>query len=224
MNAMELTGKDLIAYRTARLFKDGDVVNLGIGMPTKCLDYLPDGVDVWVDSENGVVGLTGAPKEGEYADPNVVDAGGKPSVLRVGGSCFDSFRSFGFIRGGHIDATVLGAYEVDAEGNLANWMIPGKTAAGMGGAMDLVTGSKVTIVMTTHCDKKGNPKIVEKTNMPLTGYHCINYIVSELAVIEITPEGAKLLETAPGVTVDEVVAKTGAKLIIPENVGCMVKE
>ena len=100
MNAMELTGKDLIAYRTARLFKDGDVVNLGIGMPTKCLDYLPEGVDVWVDSENGVVGLTGAPKEGEYADPNVVDAGGKPSVLRVGGSCFDSFRSFGFIRGG----------------------------------------------------------------------------------------------------------------------------
>lgn len=224
MNAMELTGKDLIAYRTARLFKDGDVVNLGIGMPTKCLDYLPEGVDVWVDSENGVVGLTGAPKKGEYADPNVVDAGGKPSVLRVGGSCFDSFRSFGFIRGGHIDATVLGAYEVDAEGNLANWMIPGKTAAGMGGAMDLVTGSKVTIVMTTHCDKKGNPKIVEKTNMPLTGYHCINYIVSELAVIEITPEGAKLLEVAPGVTVDEVVAKTGAKLIIPENVGCMVKE
>ncbi|MDD6239934.1 MAG: 3-oxoacid CoA-transferase subunit B [Oscillospiraceae bacterium] len=221
---MELTGKDLIAYRTARLFKDGDVVNLGIGMPTKCLDYLPEGVDVWVDSENGVVGLTGAPKEGEYADPNVVDAGGKPSVLRVGGSCFDSFRSFGFIRGGHIDATVLGAYEVDAEGNLANWMIPGKTAAGMGGAMDLVTGSKVTIVMTTHCDKKGNPKIVEKTNMPLTGYHCINYIVSELAVIEITPEGAKLLETAPGVTVDEVVAKTGAKLIIPEKVGCMVTE
>ena len=224
MNAMELTGKDLIAYRTARLFKDGDVVNLGIGMPTKCLDYLPEGVDVWVDSENGVVGLTGAPKEGEYADPNVVDAGGKPSVLRVGGSCFDSFRSFGFIRGGHVDATVLGAYEVDAEGNLANWMIPGKTAAGMGGAMDLVTGSKVTIVMTTHCDKKGNPKIVEKTNMPLTGYHCINYIVSELAVIEITPEGAKLLETAPGVTVDEVVAKTGAKLIIPETVGCMVTE
>lgn len=223
MNAMELTGKDLIAYRTARLFKDGDVVNLGIGMPTKCLDYLPEGVDVWVDSENGVVGLTGAPKEGEYADPNVVDAGGKPSVLRVGGSCFDSFRSFGFIRGGHIDATVLGAYEVDAEGNLANWMIPGKTAAGMGGAMDLVTGSKVTIVMTTHCDKKGNPKIVEKTAMPLTGYHCINYIVSELAVIEITPEGAKLLETAPGVTVEEVVAKTGAKLIIPEHVGCMVE-
>ncbi len=220
----ELTGKNLIAYRTARFFQDGDVVNLGIGMPTMCLNYLPEGVDVWVDSENGVVGLTGAPKEGEHADPNVVDAGGKASMMRVGGSCFDSFRSFGFIRGGHIDATVLGAYEVDAEGNLANWMIPGKTAAGMGGAMDLVTGSKITIVMTTHTDKAGNPKIVEKTKMPLTGYHCINYVVSELAVIEITPEGAKLLETAPGVSVEAVQAKTGAKLIIPETVGCMVKE
>ena len=221
---MELTGKNLIAYRTARFFEDGNVVNLGIGMPTMCLNYLPEGVDVWVDSENGVVGLTGAPKEGEHADPNVVDAGGKASMLRVGGSCFDSFRSFGFIRGGHVDATVLGAYEVDAEGNLANWMIPGKTAAGMGGAMDLVTGSRITIVMTTHCDKAGNPKIVQHTDMPLTGYHCINYIVSELAVIEITPEGAKLLETAPGVTVEEVVAKTGAQLIIPETVGCMIKE
>ena len=221
---MELTGKNLIAYRTARFFQDGDVVNLGIGMPTMCLNYLPEGVDVWVDSENGVVGLTGAPKEGETADPNVVDAGGKASMLRVGGSCFDSFRSFGYIRGGHVDATVLGAYEVDAEGNLANWMIPGKTAAGMGGAMDLVTGSKITIVMTTHTDKAGNPKIVEKTAMPLTGYHCINYVVSELAVIEITPEGAKLLETAPGVTVEDVQAKTGAKLIIPETVGCMVTE
>ena len=220
----ELTGKNLIAYRTARFFQGGDVVNLGIGMPTMCLNYLPEGVDVWVDSENGVVGLTGAPKEGEHADPNVVDAGGKASMMRVGGSCFDSFRSFGFIRGGHIDATVLGAYEVDAEGNLANWMIPGKTAAGMGGAMDLVTGSKITIVMTTHTDKAGNPKIVEKTKMPLTGYHCINYVVSELAVIEITPEGAKLLETAPGVSVEDVQAKTGAKLIIPETVGCMVKE
>lgn len=220
---MELTGKDLIAYRTARFFNDGDVVNLGIGMPTKCLDYLPEGVDVWMDTENGAVGLTGAPKEGEWADPNVVDAGGKVSKLRVGGACFDSFRSFGFIRGGHVDATVLGAYEVDAEGNLANWMIPGKTAAGMGGAMDLVTGSKITIVMTTHCDKKGNPKIVQKTNMPLTGYHCINYIVSELAVIEITDKGPVLLETAPGVSVEDVVAKTGAKLIIPETVGCMIK-
>ena len=221
---MELTGKDLIAYRTARFFQNGDVVNLGIGMPTKCLDYLPEGVDVWVDTENGAVGLTGAPKEGESADPNVVDAGGKVSKLRVGGACFDSFRSFGYIRGGHVDATVLGAYEVDAEGNLANWMIPGKTAAGMGGAMDLVTGSKITIVMTTQTDKAGNPKIVEKTAMPLTGYHCIDYIVTEMGCFHVTPDGLKLFEVAPGVTVEEVQAKTGAKLIIPENVGCMVKE
>ena len=218
---MELTGKNLIAYRTARLFNDGDVVNLGIGMPTMCLNYLPEGVDVWVDSENGVVGLTGAPAEGEYADPNVVDAGGKTSKLRVGGSCFDSFRSFGYIRGGHVDATVLGAYEVDAEGNLANWMIPGKTAAGMGGAMDLVTGSKTTIVMTTHTDKAGNPKFVQKTEMPLTGYHCIDYVVSELALIKITAEGPVLLEISKNTTVEEVVSKTGAKLIIPENVGIM---
>lgn len=224
MNAMELKGKDLIAYRTARLFQDGDVVNLGIGMPTKCLDYLPEGVDVWVDTENGAVGLTGAPKEGDVVDPNVVDAGGKPSMLRTGGACFDSFRSFGFIRGGHVDCTVLGAYEVDAEGNLANWMIPGKTAAGMGGAMDLVTGSKITVVMTTQTDKAGNPKIVERTKMPLTGYHCIDYIVTEMGCFHVLPEGLKLFEVAPGVTPEEVQAKTGAKLIIPEHVGCMVKE
>ena len=218
---MELKGKELIAYRTARFFKDGDIVNLGIGMPTKCLDYLPEGVDIWIDSENGVVGLTGAPAPGEIADPNVVDAGGRPSKLRVGAVCFDSFMSFGYIRGGHIDTTVLGAYEVDAEGSLANWMIPGKAAAGMGGAMDLVTGSKTTIVMSTHCDKAGNPKLVQKTEMPLTGYKCVDYFISELAVIHITAEGAVLEEISRNTTIEEVVAKTGAKLIIPEKVGYM---
>ncbi|MGN1002749.1 MAG: 3-oxoacid CoA-transferase subunit B [Oscillospiraceae bacterium] len=218
---MELKGKELIAYRTARFFKDGDLVNLGIGMPTKCLDYLPEGIDIWIDSENGVVGLTGSPKPGESADPNVVDAGGRPSMLRTGAVCFDSFRSFGFIRGGHIDITVLGAYEVDAEGSLANWMIPGKAAAGMGGAMDLVTGSKTTIVMSTHCDKNGNPKLVQKTEMPLTGYRCVDYFVSELAVIHFTKEGPVLEEISRSTTVDEVVAKTGAKLIIPEHIGCL---
>ena len=142
-------------------------------------------------------------------------------MMRTGGAFFDSFTSFGYIRGGHVDATVLGAYEVDAEGNLANWMIPGSAAAGMGGAMDLVTGAKITVVMTTHCDKQGNPKIVQKTELPLTGYHCVDYIVSEMAVIHITPEGPVLLEIAPDTTVEEVVAKTGAKLIIPEKVGSM---
>jgi acetate CoA/acetoacetate CoA-transferase beta subunit len=211
--------REKIVCRTAKFFQDGNVVNLGIGMPTLCLDFLPEGVDVWVDTENGAIGLAGAPGEGDEFPVDIVDAGGRPSKLRVGGCCFDSFRSFGYIRGGHVDITVLGAYEVDAEGSLANWMIPGKAAAGMGGAMDLVSGSKITIVTTTHCDKKGAPKIVQKTEMPLTGYKVVDYIVTELAVIHITPEGPVLLEIAPDTTVEEVVAKTGAKLIIPETVG-----
>ena len=172
-----------------------------------------------MDSENGVIGLAGAPGENDEFPVDVVDAGGRPSLLRTGGCCFDSFRSFGYIRGGHVDITVLGAYEVDAEGSLANWMVPGKAAAGMGGAMDLVSGSKVTIIMTTHCDKAGNPKIVQKTEMPLTGYRVVDYVVSELAVIQITDEGPVLLEIAEDTTVEEVVSKTGAKLIIPEQVG-----
>ena len=217
----DLKGKELIAYRTARFFQDGDVVNLGIGMPTKCLDYLPEGIDIWIESENGVVGLLGAPGEGEEIDPNIVDAGGHPSKLKLGGACFDSFRSFGFIRGGHVDKTVLGAYEVDADGNLANWLIPGKAAAGMGGAMDLVTGSKMTIVMSTHTDKAGNPKIVQHTEMPLTGYHCVDYVVTDLAVIHITKEGPVLEEISKNTSVEEVISKTGAKLIIPEKVGIM---
>ena len=211
--------RERIACRTAQFFQDGNVVNLGIGMPTQCLEFLPEDVDVWVDSENGVIGLTGAPGENDEFPVDVVDAGGRPSLLRTGGCCFDSFRSFGYIRGGHVDITVLGAYEVDAEGSLANWMVPGKAAAGMGGAMDLVSGSKVTIIMTTHCDKEGNPKIVQKTDMPLTGYRVVDYVVSELAVIHITDEGPVLLEIAEDTTVEEVVSKTGAKLIIPEQVG-----
>lgn len=214
---MELTGKELIAYRTARFFQDGQVVNLGIGMPTKCLDYLPEDVDIWIDTENGAVGLTGAPKPGEDYDPNVVDAGGRPSKLRVGSACFDSFRSFGFIRGGHVDVTVLGAYEVDAEGSLANWMIPGKAAAGMGGGMDLVTGSKTTIVMSTHTDKNGNPKLVQKTDYPLTGYRCVDYFVSELAVVHFTADGPVLEEISEKTTVEEVLAKTGAKLKVADH-------
>ena len=213
--------REMIACRTAQFFQDGNIVNLGIGMPTQCLDFLPDGVDVWVDTENGAIGLAGAPGEGDEFPVDIVDAGGNPSKLRVGGCCFDSFTSFGYIRGGHVDITVLGAYEVDGEGSLANWMIPGKAAAGMGGAMDLVSGSKITIVMTMHCDKKGNPKIVQKTDMPLTGWKVVDYVVTELAVIHITPEGPVLEEIAPNTTVEEVVAKTGAKLIIPDNVKVM---
>jgi 3-oxoacid CoA-transferase B subunit len=220
---IELTGKDLIAYRTARFFKDGDVVNLGIGMPTKCLDYLPEGVDIWIDTENGAVGLNGAPLPGEDFDPNVVDAGGRPSKLKTGAACFDSFRSFGYIRGGHVDITVLGAYEVDARGCLANWMIPGKAAAGMGGAMDLVTGSKTTIVMSTHTDKQGNPKLVHKTEMPWTGWRCVDYFVSELAVVHFIKDEYNiprpfLEEISKRTTINEVLEKTGADMIVSKKI------
>ena len=217
----ELTGKELIAWRTARFFKDGNIVNLGIGMPTKCLDYLPEGVDIWIDTENGAVGLTGAPKPGEDYDPNVVDAGGRPSLLRLGSACFDSFRSFGYIRGGHVDITVLGAYEVDAQGSLANWMIPGKAAAGMGGAMDLVTGAKCTIVMTVHCDKTGKSKIVRKTKLPLTGVGVVDYVVTEKCVFHFTKEGMVLEELAPGETVESIKAITDCDMIIPETIRSM---
>ncbi len=169
--------REIIAYRTAQFFKDGDLVNLGIGMPTLCLQFIPNDVDVWIDSENGAIGLIGPPEEGEVPPKDIIDAGGKPSKLRVGGCCFDSFRSFSYIRGGHVDVTVLGAYEVDAGGSLANWMVPGTAVAGMGGAMDLVTGAKTTIVMSTHTDKTGKPKLVQKTKLPLTGYRCVDYMI-----------------------------------------------
>lgn len=216
-----MDAKQFIAKRTAQFFKDGDLVNLGIGMPTMCLNYINKDYDVWFQSENGVIGLTGAPGEGESADPDVVDAGGSVSVLRDGGCCFSSFTSFGYIRGGHVDFSVLGAYEVDQEGNLANWMVPGKTCAGMGGAMDLVSGAKMVIIMTDHCDKKGNPKIVKKCTLPLTAAGQVSYIVTELCVLHHTEAGLVLEELAPDVTVEEVVAKTGADLIIPEHIGCM---
>lgn len=221
---MQLQGRELIAYRTARFFEDGDLVNLGIGMPTQCMNYLPEGIDVWIDSENGVIGLTGSPDEGQDYDPNVVDASGAVSLLRSGGCCFDSFTSFGLIRGGHVAATVLGAYEVDQEGNLANWTVPGKTVAGMGGAMDLVSGALKVIIMTEHCDKKGNPKILKKCTLPLTAANEVDYIVSELCVLHRTEAGLVLEELAPGITVEEVVSKTGADLIIPEKIESMMKD
>ena len=220
----ELSGRELIAHRTARFFKDGDLINLGIGMPTMCLDYLPEGIDVWINTENGAIGLAGPPAEGEYADPDVVDAAGSQSSLRVGACCFDSFDSFGYIRGGHVDATVLGAYEIDQDGNLANWTVPGKTVAGMGGAMDLVAGAKTVIVMTEHCDKKGNPKILKRCNLPLTASGEVDYVVTDLCVLKKIDVGLMLSELAPGVTAEEVVSKTEADLIIPEKVGCMLQK
>ena len=217
-----MTKREFIAQRTAKFFEDGDVVNLGIGMPTMCLDYLPEGVDIWIESENGVLGLSGAPEKEEDGEIDIVDASGRVSTMRVGGCCFSSFDSFGLIRGGHVAATVLGAYEVDQEGNLANWMVPGKTCAGMGGAMDLVSGAKKVLIMMEHCDKYGNPKILKKCTLPLTAANEVDYIITELCVLHCTPEGLVLEELAPDVTVEDVVSKTGADLIIPEKIGSMV--
>ncbi|NLO49477.1 MAG: 3-oxoacid CoA-transferase subunit B [Clostridiales bacterium] len=214
--------REFIAKRAARFFEDGDLVNLGIGMPTLCLNFLPEDVDVWVQSENGVIGLSGSPKEGEEVDIDIVDASGSVSTMRVGGCCFDSFTSFGLIRGGHVAVTVLGAYEVDQEGNLANWSIPGKTVAGMGGAMDLVSGAKKVIITSEHCDKKGNPKILKKCTLPLTAVNEVDYIITELCVLHRTEAGLILEELAPGVSVEEVVSKTDADLIIPDNIKSMV--
>ena len=217
-----MTKREFIAQRTAKFFEDGDVVNLGIGMPTMCLDYLPEGIDIWIESENGVLGLAGAPENEEDGDIDIVDASGRVSTMRQGGCCFSSFDSFGLIRGGHVAATVLGAYEGDQEGNLANWMVPGKTCAGMGGAMDLVSGAKKVLIMMEHCDKYGNPKILKKCTLPLTAAREVDYIITELCVLHCTPEGLVLEELAPDVTVEEVVSKTGADLIIPEKIGSMV--
>jgi 3-oxoacid CoA-transferase B subunit len=177
---------------------------------------------VWIDTENGAIGLAGPPAEGEWTDPDVVDASGAVSTLREGGCCFDSFTSFGYIRGGHVAATVLGAYEVDQHGNLANWTVPGRTVAGMGGAMDLVAGAKKVLIMTEHCDKKGNPKILKKCTLPLTAANEVDYIITELCVIHKTDAGLVLEELAPGVTKEEVVSKTDAELIIPETIKSMI--
>ena len=214
-----MNAKEFIARRAAKFFSDGDLVNLGIGLPTQVANYIPEGIDVWIDSENGVIGLNGAPEE---PDLNLVDASGAPAALRLGGCCFDSFTSFGLIRGGHVAFTILGAYEVDQEGNLANWTVPGKTTAGMGGAMDLVSGARQVLVTMTHTDKEGNPKILVKCTLPLTAAREVDYIITELCVIKVTPEGLLLQELAPDVTVEDVQSKTGAKLIIPEVIGSMV--
>jgi acetate CoA/acetoacetate CoA-transferase beta subunit len=214
-------GPELIARRIAREFKDGDIVNLGIGMPTLVANYIPEGVEVLLQSENGFIGMGPAPAEGEN-DPDLVNAGNQPVTILPGGCFFDSATSFGIIRGGHIDATVLGTLEVDQEGNIANYIIPGKMVPGMGGAMDLCTGAKKVIIASDHTTRKGESKILKRCRLPLTAVGEANLIVTELAVMEVTTEGLVLKETAPGVTVDEVISKTEANLIIPETVGTMV--
>ena len=215
-----MQGRELIVSRAARFFRDGDLVNLGIGMPTQVANYLPDGVEIQLQSENGFIGIGPTPAEDAW-DHDVVNAGGQPASIVDGGCTFDSCMSFGLIRGGHVDATVLGALEVDQEGNLANWIIPGKKVPGMGGGMDLVAGANLVIVTMEHCTKSGGPKILKKCSLPLTAAHEVDYIVTELCVLHYNGQGLVLEELAPGVTVDEVVSKTEAELIIPEHIGCM---
>jgi acetate CoA/acetoacetate CoA-transferase beta subunit len=216
-----MQGRELIVARAARFFKDGDLVNLGIGLPTQVANYLPEGVHIQLQSENGFIGIGPTPTD-ETWDHDVVNAGGHPASILPGGCVFDSCTSFGLIRGGHVDATVLGALEVDGEGNLANWIIPGKKVPGMGGGMDLVAGANMVIVTTEHCTKDGESKILKKCSLPLTAAHEVDYIVTELCVLHYNGTGLVLEELAPGVTVEEVVSKTAAELIIPDQIGSMV--
>ncbi|GMG95541.1 3-oxoacid CoA-transferase subunit B [Tepidimicrobium xylanilyticum] len=207
--------KEIIAKRVAKELKDGDIVNLGIGLPTLVANYIPEGVNILFQSENGFVGLGSAPKAGEE-DPYIVNAGGQPVTILPGGAFFDSATSFGIIRGGHVDATVLGALQVDEEGNLANWMIPGKMVPGMGGAMDLVVGAKKVIIAMEHT-VKGNHKILKKCTLPLTAAKQVDMIVTEMGVMEIADNGIVLKEINPEFTVEQVQEATEAKLIIADD-------
>jgi acetate CoA/acetoacetate CoA-transferase beta subunit len=211
--------KVLIAKRVALELKSGDLVNLGIGLPTMIPEFLSSEVEVYLQSENGIIGMAPMPGRGLEA-PSLVDAGGVYVGAIPGAASIDSCVSFGLIRGGHLDLTVLGGLEVDEEGHLANWMIPGKMVPGMGGAMDLVTGAKRVIVAMTHT-AKGRPKILKRCTLPLTSKRRISLVVTELAVIEPTEDGLVLRELAPGVTRDQVIAATQASLIIPEQVPVM---
>lgn len=209
--------KEVIAKRVAMELHDGDIVNLGIGIPTLVANYLPSGVEIFLQSENGILGMGPAPRPG-FEHPQLINAGGMPVTFLPGAAAFDSAMSFGLIRGGHVDATVLGALQVDEEGHLANWMIPGKLVPGMGGAMDLVTGAKKVIVAMQHVSKSGASKIVKKCSLPLTSIRRVNLIVTDMAVIEATENGLILKEVAPETTVEEVIEATEAKLTIPDKV------
>ncbi len=207
--------KAYIAKRVAKMLHDGDVVNLGIGLPTMVSNYLPAGANIFLQSENGFIGLGPVPEEGKE-DKRITNAGGQCVTILPGGAFFDSSTSFGIIRGGHVDMTVLGALQVDEKGNLANWMIPGKMVPGMGGAMDLVTGAKKVTIAMEHT-AKGAKKILKECTLPLTAAAQVDYIVTEMGLMEVTKEGIVLKEINPEYTVDQVQEATEAKLIIPDD-------
>jgi 3-oxoacid CoA-transferase subunit B len=214
--------KNGIAKRIAKEIKDGYYVNLGIGIPTLCANYIPEGVKVVLQSENGILGMGPFPYEGEE-DPDLINAGKQTVTLLKGSSIFDSALSFGMIRAQKVNLTILGAMEVSENGDIANWKIPGKMVKGMGGAMDLVASAKNIIVAMQHVNKAGESKLLPKCTLPLTGIRCVKKIVTELAVLDVLPEGGfKLLERAPGITVDDIKKATAGKLIVEGNIPEMV--
>ncbi len=209
--------REQMAMRVAHELKDGYYVNLGIGIPTLVANYIPEGIDVMFQSENGLLGMGPFPTEDEL-DADMINAGKQTVTAAIGASIFSSAESFAMIRGGHVDLTVLGAFEVDVQGSIASWMIPGKLIKGMGGAMDLVAAAENIIVLMTHADKHGNSKLLSECSLPLTGSKCIKHVLTDLALLDIEDSSFILRERAPGISVEEIISKTAGNLIVPDNV------